>query len=496
MTSPKILIIDDSPENIHILTETLEPHGYEVFIASKSDLGIKLAQTIQPDVIMLDVVMPGKDGFTVCKIMKQSDNTKHIPIIFVTSKQEIESVLHGFEIGAVDYIAKPFRGPEVLARIKTHADNSRLVRELRERNTQLEDEIARRQAAEKDKLAVEKRLSTLSSQTSGRWGLHSLIGQSAEAKQVRSEIEKLQSFSSVSVLITGESGTGKEVIARAVHYGSIRQQGAFIPVNCAAIPSELTESVFFGHRKGAYTGAIADRKGCFETADGGTLFLDEIGDMDLQLQAKLLRVLEDGEFVPVGGNQPQRVDVRVVAATNADLSAKIAAGKFRQDLYFRLARYVIRTVPLRNRTSDIPVMTEHFLSTLASEMGMAPRKISAEAQTLLNQYFFPGNVRELKNIIERALIESNGKTIGPEHLYLMPVLVEHNPPVPVTAAALSSAGSSASHGSALPVGSTLNVKEAEEELIRRAMEATGGNVSEAAKRLGMHRSRLYRRLQA
>jgi DNA-binding NtrC family response regulator len=482
MIAPKILIIDDNPDNIRVLTETLEPHGYEIFLASKSDKGIKLAGTIQPDVILLDIVMPGKDGFVVCQILKGDPNTKDIPIVFLTSRQEMESIVHGFEIGAVDYITKPLRIPEVLARLKTHSDNSRMAREIKERNHQLETEIERRRIAETGKQAAEQRLSTLSSRESRRWGVQGLIGQSPEARQIRSEIERLQSFPSVSVLVTGESGTGKELVAKAIHYGSARKDGLFNAVNCAAIPAELTESVFFGHQKGAFTGATSDRKGCFEMADGGTLFLDEIGDMDLLLQAKLLRVLEDGEFVPVGGSQPKKVDVRVVAATNADLAAKIAAGKFRQDLYFRLARYVIRTIPLRKRPSDIPLMTEHFLSTFASEMGMAPRKMSEEAQSLLNAYTFPGNVRELRNIIERALIESAGKTINPEHIYLMPE--GDLPPAQVRGDVSSSPQ--------LP----LNVKAAEEELIQRALEETKGNVSEAAKRLGMHRSRLYRRLRS
>jgi DNA-binding NtrC family response regulator len=476
MTCPKILIIDDSKENIVILLETLEPHGYEVFVASKADKGIELAGSVQPDVILLDIIMPGKDGFAVCQALKADERTRDIPVVFLTSKQETESIVRGFEIGAADYIAKPFRMPEVLSRLKTHSENSRMARELKERYHQLETEIARRQAAENDKHTVEKRLSSLSSREASRWGVQGLIGESAEARHIRAEIGRLQSFPSTSVLITGESGTGKELIAKAIHYGSARRAELFIPVNCAAIPAELTESVFFGHRKGSFTGAISDRKGCFEMADGGTLFLDEIGDMDLILQAKLLRVLEDGEFVSVGANQPTRVDVRVVAATNADLSAKITAGKFRQDLYFRLARYLIRTVPLRNRPSDIPLMTSHFLSSLVSEMGLAPRKISPEAQELLNRYTFPGNVRELRNIIERALIESNGRTIAPEHLSLMP---EEEPSVPPPSLG--------------PV--SLNVKHAESELIKRALEETGGNVSEAAKRLGMHRSRLYRRLQ-
>ncbi len=483
MTPPKILIIDDNPDNILILTETLEPHGYEIFLASKADQGIRLAGTIQPDVILLDIIMPGKDGFAVCEILKKDTRTRDIPIVFLTSRQEMESIVHGFEIGAVDYITKPLRMPEVLARIKTHSDNSRMAREIKERNQQLEAEIARRRIAENDKQAAEQRLSTLSSRESRRWGVQGLIGESAEARQLRTEIERVQSFPAISVLVLGESGTGKELVAKAIHYGSARRDGPFHAVNCAAIPAELTESVFFGHQKGAFTGATSDKKGCFELAHSGTLFLDEIGDMNLLLQTKLLRVLEDGEFIPVGGTQPHKVDVRVVAATNANLSTKIAASQFRQDLYFRLARYVIRTVPLRDRPSDIPLIIDHFLTTLASEMGLAPRKISDEALKLLQGYSFPGNVRELRNIIERALIESAGKNIGPEHLYLIPE--GDLQPAPA-----------GSEPAASPSQLPLNVRAAEEELIRRALKETDGNVREAAKRLGMHRSRLYRRLRS
>lgn len=484
MTSPKILIIDDTPANITVLSETLEPHGYEIFAASKADQGIKLAGTIQPDVILLDIVMPGKDGFAVCEILKSDKATKDIPVVFLTAMQDVESLIRGFEIGAVDYISKPFRIPEVLARIKTHADNSRLNRELKERNHQLEDEIIRRRAAESDKQVFKQRLSSISAIESSRWGIHGLIGESPEACQIRSKIERLINFPTISVLVTGESGTGKELVARAIHYGSVRNESPFIPVNCAAIPAELSESVFFGHRKGSFTGAIADRKGCFELADGGTLFLDEIGDMDLLLQAKLLRVLEDGEFVPVGGTQPKKVDVRVIAATNADLSSKIASGKFRQDLYFRLARYVIHTVPLRERRADIPLISGHFLSSLAAEMSMTSRTISSEAQECLNNYAFPGNVRELKNIIERALIESAGKSISPNHLHLMHEANMQTAPTSQATAPLPE------------TPHPLNFKAAEEKLIRRALEETGGNVSEAAKRLGMHRSRLYRHLKS
>ena len=221
------------------------------------------------------------------------------------------------------------------------------------------------------------------------------------------------------MLITGESGTGKELIARGLHFSSPRKGGPFVPVNCSAVPGELSESLFFGHKKGAFTGADKDRSGYFELADGGTLFLDEIGDMPAALQAKLLRVLEDGEVMPVGAAKGKHVDVRVLAATNVDLQQGIADGRFRQDLYFRLARYTVESPPLRERREDIPTLAEHFLTLFAREMGYAAPQLSCEALMVLEDYAFPGNVRELKNIVERSLIESGGREIRPEHVHLL-----------------------------------------------------------------------------
>ena len=212
--------------------------------------------------------------------------------------------------------------------------------------------------------------------------------------------------------------TGKEVIARAIHHGSPRAAGPFIPVNCSAIPADLAESTLFGHRRGAFTGADRDRPGYFELADGGTLFLDEVGDMPLDIQAKILRVLEDGQILPLGDTAEKKVDVRVVAATNVDLETGIEAGTFRQDLYFRLARFPIRVPPLRERRGDIPLLARHFLRLFAAEMGLPPPPLDETALEKLSSYDFPGNVRELKNIVERAVIESNGGQVQSEHLHL------------------------------------------------------------------------------
>ncbi len=483
-TSPqKILIVDDNPVNIRVLTETLEPHGYEIFAAAQAEQALKLAGRVLPDIILLDVVMPGRDGFSICQILKAEEPTREIPVLFVTAKLETESILRGFRVGAVDYIPKPFQAEEVVIRVATHLKINRLTREIKERNRQLEAEIARRRTAEDERRTAHERLATISNQEAQRWGLETLVGRSPLMRKILSDIKRLHQFSNTNVLITGESGTGKELVARAIHHGSARAAAPFIPVNCVAIPAELAESALFGHVRGSFTGATADRKGCFELADGGTLFLDEIGDMEPALQAKLLRVIEDGEIVPVGASKSRRVDVRIVAATNADLAAKIDSGDFRQDLYFRLARYTVETPPLREHPADIPLLAEHFLSLFAAEMGMPPPPWTPEALALLENYAFPGNVRELKNIIERALIACGGKAIQPEHVRLHASL-SRTAPLPKLAPASSAPGE-------IP----LNLKAAEQELIRRAVQQSNGNIAEAARLLGVNRSRIYRHFQ-
>jgi DNA-binding NtrC family response regulator len=481
MALRKVLIIDDTPANIRVLSQTLEPEGYEIFTAARGEQGLALAARVMPDVILLDVVMPGRNGYAICRDLKHNVATRDIPVLFVTARQEVDDVLRGFQSGATDYVVQPFRAEEVVARVKAHSEIARLTRELKERNRELEEEAGRRRTAEAERREVRERLTLLSEEASLRWGLESLVGQSLQMRKVLADIERLRQFSTTNVLITGESGTGKELVARALHYGSLRREAPFVPVNCAAIPADLAESTFFGHAKGAFTGATSDRKGCFERADGGTLFLDEIGDMDTVLQAKLLRVLEDGEYTPVGAPKAKRGDLRIVAATNTDLQAKIAAGRFREDLYFRLARYVVHTPALRERPEDIPTIAAHFLTQLSSEMAMTPPVLSDAALAILTAHLFPGNVRELKNLIERALIDSGGGIIGPEHLSIRPAAA-------CTPATLADA---AQPQSPLP----LNVREAELELIERALKLTGGNVVEAARLLGVHRSSIYRRFE-
>ena len=426
-TRQEILIIDDIASNRGLLQQTLEPEGYEIIAVPSGEIGLDIAQKAHPDLIILDIMMPaGMDGFETCRHLKADASTRDIPVIFITAKDDETSVEEGFAVGAVDYITKPFREKEVILRVRTHLKISRLTQSLQQQNRELEAEIARRQHAEHERNAAvdaqqraDEQLQHLSNQEATRWGISGFIGQSPTIARILEDVRRLRETGATSVLITGESGTGKELIARAIHVGGARAQGPFIPVNCSAIPTELAESTFFGHVRGAFTGANTSRQGCFELADGGTLFLDEVGDMPLALQAKLLRVLEDGCLTPIGSSHPRQIDVRVLAATNADLQSNIAAGVFRRDLYFRLARFTVDVPPLRARPEDIPLLTQHFLTTFAAEMGRKHASLSQASLEQLQAYDFPGNVRELKNIIERAMIESEGMTIQPEHLHFI-----------------------------------------------------------------------------
>jgi len=480
MTPEKILIIDDNPANIGLLSEALERKGHEILAASDGDSGVRIAGMAKPALILLDVMMPLLDGMATCRKLKIADATRDIPVIFITARQDTESVLSGFRSGAVDYIHKPFHLEEVLSRVETHLQIGRLTRDLRARNEELENEIARRHEAEEARRTADERYSRLSADEALRWGISGFVGESRTVRKILEEIKRVYRFANTSVLIQGESGTGKELVSRAIHHGSTRAAAPFIPVNCVAIPAELAESMLFGHVRGAFTGATSDRKGWFELANYGTLFLDEIGDMPVSLQGKLLRVLEGGEILPVGSTKSIQVDVRVIAASNADLPAKILDGSFRQDLYFRLARYIVDIPPLRERLDDLSLLVGHFLRLFSNEMGMSPPVVSPEAMALLESYSFPGNVRELKNVMERALIESGGGPIQKRHIHLMEAVPRRQ----------SSASADASSGAeTIP----LNLDAAEQLLIQRALKQAGGNVAEAARLLGVNRSRIYRR---
>jgi DNA-binding NtrC family response regulator len=493
--SAKLLLVDDNPINLRVLSDALEPAGYHLLIAPSGEVALKIAARAQPDLVLLDFMMPEMNGLETCRRLKADEATRDIPVLFISARGEMETVVSGLHNGGVDFISKPFRAEEVLARVENHLRLRRLTRELQEKNAQLtatnerlQQEVHRREHAEDALQTADARLHILTDRETEHWNVSGLIGQSATLARILANIRRLHQFGATSVLITGESGTGKELIARAVHFGGARAKAPFIPVNCVAVPEDLAESLFFGHVRGAFTGATADRKGYFELAHGGTLFLDEIGDMPLFLQAKLLRVLEDGLVTPVGAPRERHVNVRIVAATNVDLAAKISAGAFRQDLYFRLARFVVAAPPLRERREDIAVLANHFLSRFAREMGMNVPRLSAAALATLEGYDFPGNVRELKNAIERSLIESNGAEIQPRHLHLLPTLARvAGPVVEKVTTAQQQPGTSTAE---LP----LNLEATESLLIQRALAQTGGNIAEAARLLGIHRTRIYRKL--
>ncbi len=415
-TASKILIVDDVPGNLDLLTEALEAAGYKIMAVPSGEIALRIVSSMPPDLILLDVLMPGMDGFETCRRLKANAVTRDVPVIFLTAKDEVSSVLEGFGAGAVDYVSKPFQTEEVLSRVATHLKIHRLTRELQRKNDELQAEINRRCRAEAAVERAEAQLSLITKQEAQRWGISAFIGRSEAVVRILRDIRRLQHHESTHVLITGESGTGKELIARSIHYGGAQAKGPFIPVNCSAVPAELAESCFFGHKRGAFTGATTDCPGYFEQAHQGTLFLDEIGEMPPALQVKLLRVIENGALTRVGDTMERRVTCRIVAVTNADLLAEIETGRFRKDLYYRLAGFTIEVPPLRERKQDIPLLVDHFLDLLAMEMGIPKPGVHPAVLNDLEAYDFPGNIRELKNMIEAALIESNGGDLGPEHL--------------------------------------------------------------------------------
>jgi len=413
----RILLVNDVPARHGTVRPNLEAAGYAVVETPGGDACLHLEGDARPDLIMLDVARPEDEACAMCRQLKADVRARDIPVIFISLGDRPCRVLDGFEAGGVDYITRPYQPEEMLVRVATHVRLYRLAQELRRKNALLESEMGLRREAEAALQRADTELSIISEREARRWGLAGFVGRSPAFQAIVTDIRRLQKFPTTSVLITGESGTGKELIARAIHYGSDLARGPFVPLNCGAIPHELAESAIFGHIKGAFSGATADHKGYFEQAHRGTLFLDEIGEMLPALQVKLLRVLEDRQLVPVGGTTARLVEARLIAGTNADLEADVASGRFRDDLYFRLARFTIHVPPLRDRREDIPMLVAHFLRMFSAEMGVVHPAVHPATLEALQAYDYPGNIRELKNLVERALIESSGEVIAPEHLH-------------------------------------------------------------------------------
>ncbi len=391
-----VLIVDDEPFHVDLLEQELGAAGYRTVRASTGEEAVALAAQAQPDLILLDVRMPGIGGFEACRRLKANEATRAIPVIVLTALTETFEKVRAFREGAVDYVTKPFETEELLARVGTHVA---LRREIE----------AHRKSKATIHLLVEETRSKHDA----------LIGESAVLQLVREQIAQVAATDST-VLIQGETGTGKELVARAIHARSSRRERPLIKINCAALPRELVESELFGHERGAFTGAIQQRRGRFELADGGTLFLDEVGELPSEAQAKLLRVLQEHEFERIGGARSLRVDVRIIAATNRDLHAEVGATRFRADLYFRLNVFPIVLPPLRVRRDDIPRLLQHFVARTARKLGRTVDGISPTFVERARAYEWPGNVRELENLVERALIMSRGGILDASELFAVP----------------------------------------------------------------------------
>lgn len=467
----RILVVDDVSANLNLLTEILEAEGYEVLAAPSGATALSIVDDVSVDLILLDIMMPDMTGIETCKHLVQK-LTQPPPIIFISGGSLQELLGEAFDAGGADYITKPFRNIEVIARIRNQLTLSRLQNELRQRNQDLEAEMTQRRQAEEALSVANETLSFISRQEAQQWGLPAFIGRSAQFSRISKQIKQLQGFVQTNVMVLGESGSGKELIARALHYGSDIKNQPFIAINCSAIPEQLAEAEFFGSVKGAYTGANNDRKGFFEMADGGTLFLDEVGDLPLPMQAKLLRALEDGSFYPLGGNRVKSVKVRIISATNNDLESKMREKLFREDLYFRLAQFTLHTPPLRERLSDIPELAAYFIHSFARQMKITEPRLSEGALGKLQKYSYPGNIRELRNIIERAIILANQGLIEDHHVQL-------------------TEASMASQGFNLPRGD-ISIKTVKRQLADIALEQCDGNVTAASRLLGVHRSWFYR----
>ncbi len=381
-----ILIVDDEPHLPHQLARFLGKHGYEVLTAADGRAGLGELQKNTVDLLLLDVRLPGMSGLELLEEIRRSD--PDLPVVMLTAYGDVQTAVHAMKLGASDYLIKGFDLAELLLVVQRALETSAMYRELRQ----------------------------LRREKSDNYHFRYIIGHSTRMRETFELVARVARSDTASVLITGESGTGKEVIARAIHEQSPRAHGPFHPLNCASIAHNLLESELFGYEQFAFTDAKKQKRGLLELADGGTLFLDEIGEMPLDMQAKLLRVLETRSFYRLGGSKEVRINVRILAATNRDLEVAMREGSFRCDLFYRLAVLRIELPPLRERPDDILLFASRFLEDFNRSLGRSVRRISPEAQRLLMVYRWPGNVRELKNVIERALILSSGEEILPAHL--------------------------------------------------------------------------------
>jgi two-component system response regulator AtoC len=447
MVQKRVLVIDDEENMRHMLSSLLGKEGFEVTAAHSGKDGLMKLEKAEFDIILCDIRMPEMDGLTFLKEVqrKRIEST----IITMSAYGTIDVAIEAMKLGAYDYISKPFKPDEVILTLRKAQERERLRRE----NILLKREVQR------------------------EYSFGNIIAKSPEMGEIFKTIEKISTYKTT-VLLTGESGTGKELIARAIHYNSVRNEKPFIAINCGAIPENLLESELFGHVKGAFTDAHKDKKGLFEETDGGTLFLDEISELPLKLQVKLLRVLQEEEIRHVGGNISISVDVRIIAATAKDLSLEVNNGNFRADLFYRLNVLPINIPPLRYRREDISLLVDHFVRKYNQKLVMNIEGINRDTMNLLLDYNWPGNVRELENVVERSMVLSESNRIDTKNL---PADIQNK----TRSTGLSS------------FGDELSIKKTtyalEKNLIKRAIEKTGGNHTKAAKLLEIsHRALLYK----
>jgi DNA-binding NtrC family response regulator len=440
MRKTKILVVDDEHLIRWSLEQSLKKQGYEVFTAGTGEDALRLAREEQPELVLLDYHLPGIDGLEVLMRLKEMD--EEVLVIMVTAQGGLETAVNTMRHGAYDYINKPFNLDEMAIVIRKALETSDLRREV----VQLRSE--------------RKKL-----------GPPNILGNSKHMKNVLEMMEKVAKSDASTVLVQGESGTGKELVAKWIHYESARAEKPFVAINCAAVPSTLLESELFGHEKGAFTDAKTSKKGLFELADGGTVFLDEIGDMEVGMQAKLLRFLEDRTFRRIGGSKEIPVDVRIISATNKDLLKAIEEKVFRNDLYYRLQVIPIYLPALRERKEDILILAHHFIGIFTKEFNKPIKGISSLAEKLMVEYNWPGNIRELKNVIERAIILGNDENLLLENLPLEIVAKTSPTMLPVATFKLPPEG--------------IDIEEVERELIKQSLEITDWNQSKAAKKLNL-----------
>ena len=458
-----ILIVEDDRAMRMMLREALEEDGYTVEDVGGGRAGIERVKQGGVDLVISDVKMPDLDGLDMLREIKAVTPSPHV--ITITAFGSIDTAIRAVKLGAFDYITKPFDVDQLILSVQKALDERALRSEL----ARLRDEVQR----------------------SYRWG--NIIGKSAAMQEMFALIRRL-SGSAASVLVTGASGTGKELVAKSLHFNSPRRDRPFVAINCAAIPDTLLESELFGYKRGAFTDARTDRAGLFVEADGGTVFLDEIAELSPALQAKLLRVLQEGEVRPLGAARSQKVDVRIVAATNKDLEENLASGAFRQDLFYRLNVIHIHLPALRDRADDVLPLAEHFLIRSAAKAGKDVRAFHEAAKKALLAYGWPGNVRELENVVERAVALVEGPLVRLDDLPPLPS-ASGRERRPTDSPQAQGQGDSEQDPFAAALARGLTLSELERDYIMKVLAAEGGNKTRAAQRLGLDRKTLYRKLE-